>query len=74
MAVTKCGKSDTNYQLFPGDRVYVDSNHLIKADTFLSKLYSPILRTFGVTLLGASTVNTIKSGTTSGLGAAALIR
>jgi polysaccharide export outer membrane protein len=74
MAVTKYGKSDTNYQLFPGDRVYVDSNHLIKADTFLSKLYSPILRTFGVTLLGASTVNTIKSGTTSGLGAAALIR
>jgi polysaccharide export outer membrane protein len=74
MAVTQCGKSDTNYQLFPGDRVYVDSSHLIKADTFLSKLYSPVLRTFGVTLLGAATVNTIK-GTSSGLGAGAgLIR
>jgi polysaccharide export outer membrane protein len=75
MAVTKCGQSETNYQLFPGDRVYVDSNHLIKADTFLSKLYSPIQRTFGVTLLGAATVNTIK-GTSSGLGlgGAALIR
>jgi|GEM_PF-423457 polysaccharide export outer membrane protein len=74
MAVTKCGQSATNYQLFPGDRVYVDSNHLIKADTFLSKLYSPIIRTFGVTLLGASTVNVIKNGTASGLGAAGLIR
>ncbi len=68
MAVAKCGQSETNYQLFPGDRVYVDSNNLIKADTFLSKLYSPVLRTFGVTLLGAATVNTIK-GTSSGLGA-----
>ncbi len=75
MAVTKCGESATNYQLFPGDRVYVDSNHLIKADTFLSKLYSPIQRTLGITLLGGATVNTLK-GTSSGLGlgAAGLIR
>ncbi len=74
MAVTQCGSSATNYQLFPGDRVYVDSNNLIKADTFLSKLYSPILRTFGVTLLGAATVNSIK-GTSIGLGGGAgLIR
>jgi polysaccharide export outer membrane protein len=70
MSVTKCGAGETNYQLFPGDRVYVDSNHLIKADSFLAKLYSPILRTFGVTLLGASTVNTIKLGSTSGVGGA----
>lgn len=74
MSVAKCGQSETNYQLFPGDRVYVDSSPLIKADTFLSKLYSPILRTFGVTLLGGATVNTLK-GTSSGLGAGAgLIR
>jgi hypothetical protein len=46
----------------------VDSNTLIKADSFLAKLYSPILRTFGVTLLGASTVNTIKLGSTGGVG------
>lgn len=75
MAVTKCGAGATNYQLFPGDRVYVDSNHFIKADTFLSKLYSPVLRTFGITLLGTSTVNSIKNGTSGlGLGAAGLIR
>ncbi len=74
MAVAKCGSGETNYQLFPGDRVYVDSNNLIKADTFLSKLYSPVLRTLGVTLLGAATVNSIK-GTSSGLGGGAgLIR
>jgi polysaccharide biosynthesis/export protein len=74
LAVAKCGQSATNYQLFPGDRVYVDSSPFIKTDTFLSKLYSPILRTFGVTLLGASTVNTISSGTSSGIGGAGLVR
>ncbi|HTU16656.1 MAG TPA: polysaccharide biosynthesis/export family protein [Gemmataceae bacterium] len=70
VGVAKCGQSATNYQIFPGDRVYVDSSPLIKADTFLSKLYSPFLRSFGVTLLGASTVNTIKNGSSSagGLG------
>ena len=75
LSVTKCGAGETNYQLYPGDRVYVDSNNFIKADSFLSKLYSPVLRTFGITLLGASTVNTIKNGTSGlGLGAAGLIR
>jgi polysaccharide export outer membrane protein len=66
MAVTKCGQGATNYQLFPGDRVYVDSNNLIKTDSFLAKLYSPILRTFGLTLIGASTVNDIKLGSSGG--------
>jgi polysaccharide export outer membrane protein len=74
IGVAKCGSSETNYQLFPGDRVYVDSCSLIKADSFLAKLYSPVLRTFGVTLLGAATVNTIKSGSSSGLGGAGGIR
>jgi polysaccharide export outer membrane protein len=74
IGVAKCGSSETNYQLFPGDRVYVDSCSLIKADSFLAKLYSPILRSFGVTLLGAATVNTIKSGSSSGLGGAGGIR
>lgn len=75
LSVTRCGAGGTNYQLYPGDRVYVDSNHFIKADSFLSKLYSPVLRTFGITLLGTSTVNSIKNGSSGlGLGAAGLIR
>ncbi len=68
LAVAKCGSSATNYQIFPGDRVYVDSDCWIKADTWLSKRLSPLLRGFGATLLGASTVNSIKNGTSSGLG------
>jgi polysaccharide export outer membrane protein len=68
MAVTKCGQGATNYQVFPGDRIYVDSSPLIKADSFLAKFLSPIQRGLGVTLLGASTVNAIKLGSLSGSG------
>ena len=39
----------------------------IRTDSFLSKLFSPVQRTLGVTLLGAATVNSIK-GSSSGFG------
>src|SRR5262249_3257532 len=66
--ITKRGSADTNYQLFPGDRVYVDSDPKIQVDSFLAKFFSPIERILGVTLLGSSVVNSIKSGGTSGSG------
>ncbi len=73
--ITQRGESATNYQIFPGDRIYVDSDPWIKGDTWLAKRLSPILRGFGATLLGASTVNTIKNGTSfGGLGGLGAIR
>jgi polysaccharide export outer membrane protein len=69
--VTERGSADTNYQIFPGDRVYVQSDCLIRLDTRLAKILSPIQRGLGTTLLGASTVNAIKLGSRgsgSGLG------
>jgi polysaccharide export outer membrane protein len=69
--VAQRGQADTNYQLFPGDRVFVQSDAWIRTDTWLAKRLSPLLRGFGATLLGASTVNTIKLGTSgAGLGSA----
>jgi polysaccharide export outer membrane protein len=73
--VTQCGEAATNYQVFPGDRIYVDSDPWIKGDTWLAKRLSPILRGFGATLLGASTVNTIKNGSSfGGLGGLGAVR
>jgi polysaccharide export outer membrane protein len=66
--LSQCGSGATNYQIFPGDRIYVNSDPWIRGDTWLAKRLSPILRGFGATLLGASTVNTIKNGTTFGNG------
>jgi polysaccharide export outer membrane protein len=66
--VAQRGEAGTNFQLFPGDRVFVQSDAWIRTDTWLAKRLSPLLRGFGATLLGASTVNTIKLGSGSGAG------
>ena len=59
--ITQRGESDTNYQVMPGDRIYVKADPWIKVDSFIAKRISPIERLLGVTLLGASTVNQIRS-------------
>jgi polysaccharide export outer membrane protein len=60
LAIVKGGSTATNYQLFPGDRVYVDADCLIKADNWLAKILAPVERILGVTLLGTTTVQTIR--------------
>ena len=40
-------------------------------DTFLARLYSPIERTFGIVLLGASTVSGIEQAAHGGAGGTA---
>jgi polysaccharide export outer membrane protein len=59
--LTQCGSAATNYQILPGDRLYVQSDRLIRVDTQLSKIIAPIERLFGVTLLGSETVNSIRN-------------
>jgi polysaccharide biosynthesis/export protein len=55
-AVTKRGRTETNYQLFPGDRLYVEAEPLVTLDTALARIISPIERVFGGILLGNATV------------------
>lgn len=59
IGITQHGITTTNYQIMPGDRIYVKAQKLVTIDTALSRVISPIERIFGVTLLGASTVNQI---------------
>ncbi len=58
--IVQRGSAVTNYQVFPGDRVYVNSAKLIRVDSALAKVISPIERLFGITLLGSTTINSIK--------------
>jgi polysaccharide biosynthesis/export protein len=60
--VTRKGFAGTNYQVFPNDRIYVDSDKLIRTDSWLAKRLNPIDRVLGTVLLSSSTVNSIKSG------------
>jgi polysaccharide export outer membrane protein len=59
--VTMLGSGATNYQVFPGDRIYVGSDPWVKTDSWLAKRLAPVERLLGVTFLGASTVNSIRN-------------
>jgi polysaccharide export outer membrane protein len=54
-AVTAYGVATTNYQLMPGDRVFVAEDGLVAFDTHLAKLLAPFERAMGFSLLGAGT-------------------
>jgi len=57
LAIVQSGSTRTNYQLFPGDRVYVKADCLIWLDNTLGKIIAPVERLFGITLLGTSVFN-----------------
>ena len=53
-AIARGGNTTTNYQVLPGDRLYVMAEPLVTTDTMLARIISPIERLFGITLLGQS--------------------
>jgi len=55
-AITQDGLVRTNYQLFPNDRVYIQSDRLIALDGIITKIVTPMERVIAVTYLGARTV------------------
>jgi len=61
-AITQGGVTDTNYQLMPGDRIYIQADHWISMEGVISKVTAPVERLFGFTLLGNSTVRAIQFG------------
>jgi len=61
VGITQHGQTWTNYQVMPGDRIYVKAQRLVTIDTTLARVISPIERLFGVTLLGTSTVHSFRN-------------
>jgi polysaccharide export outer membrane protein len=66
VGITQRGEMKTNYQLLPGDRVFVQAEGIQKTDWFLSRWLSPIQRVLGAVLLGSETVNSIRGTTSTG--------
>ena len=54
--ITQGGSTTTNYQLLPGDRLYVAEDKLQLLNNVVVKVVSPFERVFGYTLLGIQTV------------------
>jgi polysaccharide biosynthesis/export protein len=59
--ITRRGQVKTNYQILPGDRVYILSNPMSKFDTYYARMLAPVQRTLGITLYGASAYTTIRN-------------
>ncbi len=66
--ISRRGHTRTNYQILPGDRVFIMSQPLSKLDTQMGRVISPIERVFGATLLGYTTVRSISTGQIVGSG------
>jgi len=60
IGITQHGITTTNYQIMPGDRIYVKAQRIITIDTALARMLSPVERLLGVTLLGANVNNQFK--------------
>jgi polysaccharide biosynthesis/export protein len=54
--VTANAYARTNYQILPGDRIFVAEDHLMALDMALGKIIAPIERVMGFSLLGVGTV------------------
>ncbi|MDY3561800.1 polysaccharide biosynthesis/export family protein [Gemmata sp. JC673] len=59
VGITQHGISHTNYQVLPGDRIYVKAQRLVTIDRTMARLFAPVERVFGITLLGSNTINNI---------------
>src|SRR5260370_40084240 len=68
--ITQDAVTTTNYQLLPGDRIYVKADPLIAADSMIAKITVPMSRILGFTLLGNGAVRSLWYGTVPGNGGA----
>ena len=67
-AITQNGAIETNYQVLPGDRVFVAEDRLIAFDTQLGKLTAPLERLIGFTVLGTGAVTRLSGDVLRGGG------
>jgi protein involved in polysaccharide export with SLBB domain len=66
VGITERGETQTNYQIMPGDRVFVQSDPVRRFNTGLAKFLDPVNQLFGSALLSSQAINSIRSGSTIG--------
>jgi polysaccharide export outer membrane protein len=58
--ITRRGGTETNYQLLPGDRLYVKADCFITLYTYIDRVLAPLDRLMGDTLLGVATYRSLR--------------
>ena len=66
--IVRRGQTATNFQVLPGDRIYVRADHMVSFDTCVAKFISPFERIFGWTILGNGTVRALQGSGAAGGG------
>jgi len=59
--VARGGLTGTNYQLMPGDRVYIVDDKLVAANNCVTRATSPLQRLLNIGHLGATTIRTTQT-------------
>ena len=65
-AIAQGAQTSTNYQMLPGDRLYVKASPLITFDTKLAKFTAPFERMLGFTILGNGAVTSLNGKNLNG--------
>jgi polysaccharide export outer membrane protein len=65
---TPTAAARTNYQLLPGDRVFIAEDPFIAFDTGLAKITAPLERIMGFSLLGVGTTTRFSGAVLKGGG------
>lgn len=66
--ITSLAGTETNYQLFPGDRLYVAQDKFVAFDRMVGKVTAPFERLMGFSILGASTATRLSGRVLAGGG------
>lgn len=67
-AITELASPETNYQVLPGDRIFIAEDKLVAFDTHIAKLVAPLERIMGFTLLGTGTATRLSGRVLEGGG------
>lgn len=57
--ITKKGLTATNYQIFPGDRIYIKASTFTRIDSAVARVTQPIERISGFILLGSGAIRNL---------------
>jgi polysaccharide export outer membrane protein len=68
VAITAQGSTVTNYQILPGDRIFIAENEWVATDTRMAKLLAPVERAAGFSLLMVGTLSRLSGNVLAGGG------
>jgi polysaccharide export outer membrane protein len=59
-SIVRGGSAATNYQLFPGDRLYIEEDHMLALSNRIGRVTEPFERVLGFLLLGSNTLQGLR--------------